>query len=129
MQPAMVLMNRTSSSSEIGATAQREMNMQQLDSTETKDSKSNSGETTMSSLLAKQTATRQLVPEYGLETETTQSILDKAGTDMKSGVDVETIPSFSMEHSHLALVHRLSTVDLVTIFSKQVITSPLIPIR
>ena len=83
----------------------------------------------MSSLLAKQTATRQLVPEYGLETETTQSILDKAGTDMKSGVDVETIPSFSMEHSHLALVHRLSTVDLVTIFSKQVITSPLIPIR
>lgn len=125
----MVLTNRTSSSGEIGAMAQRQIHMLQSDSTETKDSKSNSGETTISSELAKETATRQLVPEYGLETETTKSILDMAGTDMKSLVDVETIPSFSMEHTHLALVHRLSTVDLVTIFSKQVLTSLLIPIR
>ena len=67
--------------------------------------------------------------EYGLETETTTLILRMAGMDMKSLVDVETIPSLLTEHTLLELVHLHLTVDLVTIFSKQVITSPLIPLR
>ena len=55
--------------------------------------------------LAKPTPKEQLLPEYGLETETTRSTFGKAGTATKSTEDVETIPSFSADHTLLPLVH------------------------